>query len=77
MNKQRGPTLRARFALEQIEIVAKIPAGLIHGDLRFNPCWEALRGHPRFEKIVAVAKAASRCSIPHWTLSVRRSSFLI
>jgi tetratricopeptide (TPR) repeat protein len=47
-------------ALEQLEIVAKIPAGPSYGDLRFNPCWDDLRGDQRFEKIVATAKAASR-----------------
>jgi eukaryotic-like serine/threonine-protein kinase len=47
-------------ALEQLEIVAKIPAGPTYGDLRFNPCWDDLRGDPRFGKIVAAAKAASR-----------------
>ena len=40
-------------ALEQLEIVAKIPAGPTYGDLKFNPCWDSLRGDPRFEKIVA------------------------
>jgi len=47
-------------AIEQLEIVAKIPAGPTYGDLKFNPCWDDLRGDPRFEKIVAAAKAASR-----------------
>lgn len=47
-------------ALEQLEIVATIPAGPSYGDLRFNPCWDDLRGDPRFDKIVAAAKAASR-----------------
>ena len=47
-------------ALEQLEIVARIPAGPTYGDLRFNPCWDSLRGDPRFDKIVAAAKAASR-----------------
>ncbi len=56
-------------AIEQLEIVAKIPAGPTYGDLRFNPCWDSLRGDPRFDKIrgdprfdkiVAAAKAASR-----------------
>jgi TolB-like protein len=46
-------------ALEQLEIVAKIPAGPSYGDLRFNPCWDSLRGDKRFDKIVAAAKAAS------------------
>jgi TolB-like protein len=45
-------------ALEQLEIVAKIPvggseSGATYGDLNFNPCWDSLRGDPRFEKIVA------------------------
>jgi TolB-like protein/predicted Ser/Thr protein kinase/Tfp pilus assembly protein PilF len=48
-------------ALEQLEIVATIP-GLAptFGDLKFNPCWDSLRGDKRFDKIVAAAKAASR-----------------
>ena len=47
-------------ALEQLEIVATIPAGPSYGDLRFNPCWDSLRGDKRFDKIVAAAKAASK-----------------
>ena len=47
-------------ALEQLEIVAKIPAGPSYGDLKFNPCWDSLRGDKRFDKIVAAAKAASK-----------------
>jgi tetratricopeptide (TPR) repeat protein len=47
-------------ALEQLEIVATIPAGPSYGDLRFNPYWDDLRGDPRFDKIVAAAKAASK-----------------
>src|SRR5437899_3222258 len=38
-------------AVEQLEIVTKIPHGPSYGDLRFNPCWDSLRGDPRFEKI--------------------------
>ena len=48
-------------ALEQLEIVASMPGSApTYGDLRFNPCWDDLRGDPRFDKIVAAAKAASR-----------------
>jgi tetratricopeptide (TPR) repeat protein len=49
-------------ALEQLEKVATIPGEGVptYGDLRFNPCWDDLRGDPRFDKIVAAAKAASR-----------------
>jgi serine/threonine-protein kinase len=47
-------------ALEQLEKVATIPNGPSYGELRFNPCWDDLRGDPRFDKIVAAAKAASK-----------------
>jgi tetratricopeptide (TPR) repeat protein len=48
-------------ALEQLEKVATLPGiAPTYGDLRFNPCWDDLRGDPRFDKIVAAAKAASR-----------------
>jgi eukaryotic-like serine/threonine-protein kinase len=50
-------------ALEQLEIVATIPAGPSYGDLRFNPCWDSLRGDKRFDKIVAAAKASSRYAL--------------
>jgi hypothetical protein len=46
--------------VEKLEIAAKTPAGPTYGDLRFNPCWDSLRGDPRFDKLVAAAKAASR-----------------
>jgi tetratricopeptide (TPR) repeat protein len=51
-------------ALEQLEKVATIP-GVWHdvvtyGDLLLNPCWDSLRDDPRFDKIVAAAKAASK-----------------
>jgi TolB-like protein len=41
------------LAIQQLESVAKIPAGPSYGDLRFNPIWDPLRGEPRFGKIVA------------------------
>jgi tetratricopeptide (TPR) repeat protein len=59
-------------ALEQLGIVATIPGSSqlllypgvpplpTYGDLLFNPCWDDLRGDPRFDKIVAAAKAASK-----------------
>jgi serine/threonine-protein kinase len=52
-------------AVEQLEKVATTPGALggfvvTYGDLRFNPCWDDLRGDARFDKIVAAAKAASR-----------------
>jgi hypothetical protein len=52
-------------ALEQVKKVAAIPGVLgglapTYGDLLLNPCWDDLRGDPRFDKIVAAAKAANR-----------------
>jgi len=53
-----------QLALEQLEKVATIPASfeliLTYGDLKFNPCWDDLRADPRFDKIVAACKAASK-----------------
>ena len=40
------------LAIEQLENLAKIPAGVHYGDLRLDPDWDPLRGDPRFEKIV-------------------------
>jgi len=51
-------------ALEQLEKVATLPGvwhdAVTYGDLLLNPCWDSLRGDKRFEKLVAVAKAASK-----------------
>jgi tetratricopeptide (TPR) repeat protein len=48
-------------ALEQLETVATLPSYVpTYGDLRFNPCWDDLRGDKRFDKIVAAARAANR-----------------
>ena len=41
------------LAVEQLETLAKIPAGVSYGDIRLSPNWDPLRGVPRFEKIVA------------------------
>jgi hypothetical protein len=40
------------LAFQQLEVLAKIPAGTTYGDLRLNPYWDSLRGDPHFEKIV-------------------------
>ena len=48
------------LALEQLEMLSKIPSGPIsgpsYGELHLNPDWDPLRGDPRFEKIVEEAK---------------------
>jgi serine/threonine protein kinase/tetratricopeptide (TPR) repeat protein len=41
------------LAIEQLETLAKIPAGPSYGDIRLSPNWDPLRDDPRFEKIVA------------------------
>ena len=41
------------LAVEQLETVAKLDGGPTYGELRLDPCWDSLRGDPRFEKIVA------------------------
>jgi serine/threonine-protein kinase len=40
------------LALQQLEIVSKLPCGPSYGEIRLNPEWDSLRGDPRFEKIV-------------------------
>jgi TolB-like protein len=48
-------------ALEQLEEVVTLPGlGPTYGELRFNPCWDDLRSDPRFDKILAAAKAATK-----------------
>jgi TolB-like protein len=39
-------------AIEQLETLAKIPAGVSYGEITLDPFWDPLRGDPRFEKIV-------------------------
>ena len=46
-------------AIQLLSESAKIPYGPSYGNL-LGPRWDDLRGDPRFEKIVAAAKAASR-----------------
>jgi tetratricopeptide (TPR) repeat protein len=41
------------LAFEQLALSAQNPVGVRYGDLKLNPLWDALRGDPRFEKIVA------------------------
>jgi TolB-like protein/Flp pilus assembly protein TadD len=40
------------LAIEQLKILAKIPAGVSYGEIRLDPFWDPLRGDPRFEQIV-------------------------
>jgi TolB-like protein/Flp pilus assembly protein TadD len=41
------------LAIEKLEMLSKIPVDLSYGDLHLNPCWDSLRGDPRFDKIIA------------------------
>ena len=40
------------LALEQLEIVTKLPGGPTYGELQLAPEWDRLRGDPRFHEIV-------------------------
>jgi TolB-like protein/Flp pilus assembly protein TadD len=40
------------LANQQLEAIAKLPSNLSYGELKLDPAWDALRGDPRFEKIV-------------------------
>ena len=50
------------LALQRLEIVSKLPAGLSYGELRLDSEWDALRGDPHFQKIMAslAPKSAAR-----------------
>jgi tetratricopeptide (TPR) repeat protein len=43
-------------ALEQLQILVKIPSNINYGELRSSPDWDALRGDPRFEKLIAESR---------------------
>jgi TolB-like protein len=40
-------------ALDTLTIAAKTPGAATFGDLKLHPFWDSLRGHPRFEQILA------------------------
>ncbi len=42
-------------ALKQLASLAKLPSGPDPGDLKFNPAWDALRGDPRLDAVIAAA----------------------
>jgi len=39
-------------AIQQLQTLARLPAGVSYGEIRLDPFWDPLRGDPRFEKIV-------------------------
>jgi tetratricopeptide (TPR) repeat protein len=41
------------LALEQLRFATQNPSQINYGELKLHPYWDALRGDPRFEKIVA------------------------
>jgi TolB-like protein/Tfp pilus assembly protein PilF len=41
------------LACEQLAIAVRLPSVISYGQLKLLPCWDPLRGDPRFEKIVA------------------------
>jgi hypothetical protein len=41
------------LALEQLRFAIQNPSQITYGELKLHPFWDALRGDPRFQKIVA------------------------
>jgi hypothetical protein len=39
-------------ALDLLEHLLQIPAGLTAHEIRLDPTWDALRDHPRFRKLI-------------------------
>jgi TolB-like protein/Tfp pilus assembly protein PilF len=48
------------LAIKQITATLQIPSTLSYGNLKLHPCWDLLRGEPRFEKIVADLEPKNR-----------------
>jgi Flp pilus assembly protein TadD len=44
------------LALDQLEVVSKLPGPSSYGELCLNADWDSLRGDPRFEKLVEEVK---------------------
>jgi TolB-like protein/Tfp pilus assembly protein PilF len=56
------------LACEQLAIAVRPPSTVSYGQLKLLPCWDQLRGDPRFEKIVASLAprdGANRCARPY------------
>jgi hypothetical protein len=43
----------AESAIERLEVLLSIPFDLTVAELRIDPAWDALRGNPRFEALLA------------------------
>jgi tetratricopeptide (TPR) repeat protein len=41
------------LAIEQLQMLVRMPSNISYGELRYNPDWDALRGDPRFEQLIA------------------------
>jgi tetratricopeptide (TPR) repeat protein len=44
------------LAIRQLEELVRIPSPACYGQLKLHPFWDALRGDPRFEKLVEESK---------------------
>jgi len=44
------------LACEQLANAIRLPNGVSYGQLKLLPFWDALRGDPRFEKLVEESK---------------------
>jgi hypothetical protein len=62
---ERGPALVSNLAVvyaltnepdlafEELDVSVKTPGGILYGDLKFDPAFDALRKDPRFDKLLA------------------------
>ncbi len=48
------------LACQHLEVAVRPPSSITYGQLKLLPFWDPLRGHPRFEKIVASLAPAER-----------------
>jgi hypothetical protein len=41
------------LAIEELDVSVKTPGGILYGDLKFDPAFDALRKDPRIDKVLA------------------------
>ncbi len=47
------------MAIDELELLAKIPSQFSYGNASYNPIWDSLRGEPRFKKLIAQLRPSS------------------
>ena len=64
------------LAIEQIEMIQRVPNPLSYGLLKLHPHWDPLRGNPRFKQIVPRSRRNSSlgCSRFAWWVALHRTA---